>query len=57
MGPGGGIVMARWHELSEAQWLAIRDVLPGKEGDPGRTAADHRLFVDAVRYVAKTALF
>jgi putative transposase len=48
--------MARRYELSDAQWEAIRDQLPGKEGDPGRTAADNRLFVNAVSYVAKTGI-
>jgi putative transposase len=28
--------------------------LPGKPGDPDRTAQDNRLFVDAVLFVAKT---
>ena len=48
--------MARRYELSDAQWEAIRDELPGKATDPGRTAADNRLFVDAVPYVAKTGI-
>jgi transposase len=48
--------MARRYELTDAQWEAIRDELPGKEGDPGRTAADNRLFVNAVLYVAKTGI-
>ncbi len=48
--------MRRRHELSEEQWEAIRDRLPGKAGDPGRTAADNRLFVNAVLYVARTGI-
>ena len=48
--------MARRYELTDAQWEAIRDELPGKDGDPGRTAADNRLFVNAVLYVAKTGI-
>ncbi|MEM9020673.1 MAG: hypothetical protein AAGC44_08920 [Planctomycetota bacterium] len=32
----------------------VKDHLPGKAGDPGRTAADNRLFVNAVLYVLKT---
>ena len=46
--------MRRRHGLTDAQWEKIQDLLPGKEGDPGRTAADNRLFVDAVIYVLKT---
>jgi putative transposase len=48
--------MRRRHELTDAQWEKIRDLLPGKEGDPGRTAADNRRFVDAVIYVLKTGI-
>jgi putative transposase len=48
--------MVRRYELSDAQWEAIRDELPGKEGDPGRTAEDNRRFVDAVPYVAKSGI-
>ena len=48
--------MRRRHELTDAQWNQIKDLLPGKEGDPGRTAADNRLFVDAVLYVLKTGI-
>lgn len=48
--------MARRHELTDAQWDQIKDLLPGKAGDPGRTAADNRLFVNAVLYVLKTGI-
>ena len=46
--------MRRRHELTDAQWEAVAPLLPGKAGDPGRTAADDRLFVDAVYWLAKT---
>lgn len=42
------------HALTDEQWERIRDFLPGKPGDPGRSGEDNRLFVDAVLYVAKT---
>jgi Putative transposase of IS4/5 family (DUF4096) len=48
--------MRRRHELTDAQWNEIKDLLSGKEGDPGRTAADNRLFVDVVLYVLKTGI-
>ena len=48
--------MRRRHELTDVQWEAIRALLPGKAGDPGRTAADNRLFVNAVLYVLKTGI-
>lgn len=48
--------MRRRHELTDAEWEAIKDLLPGKKGDPGRTAADNRLFVNAVLFVLKTGI-
>ena len=44
------------HALTDDQWNQIKDLLPGQEGDPGRTAADNWLFVDAVLFVAKTGI-
>lgn len=46
--------MARRHEISDCQWEAIKDLLPGQEGDPGGTAADNRLFINAILWIAKT---
>lgn len=34
--------------LRDDQWKRLITLLPGKEGDPGRTAADNRLFLEAV---------
>jgi transposase len=36
------------HALRDDQWLKIKDFLPGREGRVGGTAANNRLFVDAV---------
>jgi transposase len=44
----------RRHEITDLQWHAIKDLLPGQEGDPGATAKDNRLFVNAVMWIAKT---
>ena len=44
----------RRHEITDEQWKAIEPLLPGKVGDPGRTAADNRLFVNAVVWIART---
>jgi len=44
----------RRHEISDRNWDAIKDLLPGKEGDPGATAKDNRLFINAVLWIAKT---
>lgn len=40
--------------LSDARWDRIAPVLPGKDGDPGRSGTDNRLFVEAVLWVART---
>jgi putative transposase len=40
-------------ELTNAQWLRIAGLIPGKEGDKGRHGEDNRLFVDAVLWVAR----
>jgi len=42
------------YELNEAQWSRIGPLLPGKAGDPGRTAADNRLFVNGVLWVLRS---
>lgn len=40
----------RRYGLRDDQWERIRDLLPGREGHVGVTAADNRLFVEAVLY-------
>ena len=40
----------RRYALREDQWDVIKDFLPGREGHVGGTAADNRLFVEAVLY-------
>src|ERR1700730_13781929 len=42
--------------LRDDQWERIKDFLPGREGHVGGTAADNRLFVDAVLYRYRTGL-
>jgi transposase len=39
--------------LDDTQWDRIAPLLPGKEGDPGRTAHDNRLFVEAVLWLVR----
>ena len=39
--------------LTDDQWARIAPMLPGKDSDPGRTAADNRLFVEAVLWIAR----
>ena len=40
--------------LSDEQWARVAPLLPGKSGDPGRSGADNRLFVEAILWVART---
>ena len=42
--------------LRDDQWLRIKDMLPGREGHVGGTAADNRLFVDAVLFRYRTGI-
>ena len=44
----------RRYEISDENWERIQDLLPGKASDPGRTAADNRLFINAVLWIART---
>ena len=37
--------------LIDAQWERIAPLLPGKEGDPGRSGEDNRRFVEAVLWI------
>jgi transposase len=42
------------YELSEAQWVRIAPLLPGKAGDPGRPGTDNRLFVNGVLWILRS---
>jgi transposase len=42
----------RWL-LTDAQWERVAPLLPGKPGDPGRSAADNRLFLEAVLWIVR----
>lgn len=44
------------HELTDTQWERIEHLLPGQKHDPGCTALDNRLFVNAVVFVLKTGI-
>ena len=48
--------MVRRFGLRDDQWERIRDLLPGREGSVGVTAADNRRFVDAVLYRYRTGM-
>jgi len=42
--------MVRRYGLRDDQWDRIKDLLPGRDDTVGVTAADNRLFVEAVLY-------
>ena len=46
--------MRHRHAISDEDFDRIKDLLPGKASDPGVTAKDNRLFLDAVLWVGKT---
>jgi transposase len=46
--------MRHRHAISDENWERIKDLLPGQAGQPGVTAKDNRLFIDAVLWIAKT---
>ncbi len=40
--------------LSDEQWARLAPLLPGKQGDPGRSGEDNRLFIEAVLWIVRT---
>ena len=42
------------YELNGKQWDRIAPLLPGKVGDPGRSGADNRVFVNGVLWVLRS---
>lgn len=48
--------MGRRHEISDADWARVKNLLPGQPGQHGGVADDNRRFVNAVLYVARTGI-
>jgi transposase len=44
------------HDISDDHWNRISHLLPGQAGGHGGVGNDTRLFVDAIRYLAKTGV-
>lgn len=42
------------YEISDEKWERIKDLLPGKTTDPGRTAEDNRRFINGVFWIARS---
>ncbi len=40
--------------LSDEQWERVSPLLSGKVGDPGRSGADNRRFLEAILWIART---
>src|SRR5262245_57940493 len=52
----GGFAMGRRHEISDADWDRIKELLPGQPGQHGGIAEDNRRFINAILYVARTGI-
>ena len=50
----GGLAVGHRYEISDADWVRVEGLLPGRRGQHGGVAADNRRFVDAVLWVART---
>ena len=46
--------MLHRHAISDTDWERVKDLLPGRPGQPGWLAGDNRLFLDAVLWIGKT---
>ena len=46
--------MRHRHAISDDDWDRVKDLLPGRAGQPGVRAKDNRPFLDAVLWIAKT---
>jgi len=44
------------HDISDAHWQRIQHLLPGQTGQHGGVGHDNRLFLNAIRYLAKTGI-
>jgi transposase len=44
------------HDICDDHWSRIKDLLPGQAGGHGGVGNDTRLFINAIRYLAKTGI-
>jgi transposase len=44
------------HDISDDHWSRIRHLLPGQVGGHGGVGNDTRVFINAIRYLAKTGI-
>lgn len=50
------VVLMERFLLNDSQWERLAPLLPGKVTDRGCTAADNRLFLEAVLFIARTGI-
>jgi putative transposase len=48
--------MSKRLALTDEHWDRAKEMVPGKDADPGRSGSNNRLFIDAVLYVLKTGV-
>ena len=46
----------RRHDISDELWLKIEPLCSGRNGSPGRTASDNRLFINAILFVVRNGI-
>ncbi len=46
--------MAKRYELTDEQYEQVKELLPGKVGDPGRSGTDNRQFLNGVLWVLRS---
>jgi len=46
--------MVKRYELTSEQWERIASLVPGKQGDPGRSGRNNRQFVNGVLWVLRS---
>jgi len=44
------------HDISDANWVRIEHMLPGRPGQQGGVAANNRRFINAILYLSKTGI-
>ena len=49
--------MTKRYELTHAQWEKVKEMLPGKAGDRGRTAVDNHNFVNGVLWGVRSGAY
>jgi transposase len=54
--PAPRLAMLSRHDINDDHWNRIQHLLPGQAGKHGGIGNDNRLFINAIRYLAKTGI-